>query len=166
MTSISMRWLAMLAIASIATAAVAFGCGVKSPPIPPEEARPERIVDLHGVSVREGIRLSWARPTRYAGGKDMRDLAGFTLMRAAGDEPFEKVTWVPITDQGRFRIQREFNYIDTGATLGHAYRYAVIAQTTDNYVSQPSNVVTMVRSEPPAAPNPENYVLPVPKPAF
>lgn len=160
------RRLAVLAIATIATAAVSIGCGVKSPPIPPEEARPERIVDLHGVSVREGIRLSWGRPTRYAGGKDMRDLAGFTVMRSAGDEPFDKLTWVPITDQGRFRIQREFNYIDTGATLGHAYRYAVIARTTDDYESQPSNVVTMVRSETPEPPNPENYVLPTPKPAF
>ncbi len=139
-------------------------CGVKSPPIAPEEARPEQITDLHGASSHNGIRLTWRRPERYASGQRMTDLRDFVLMRAEGDGQFHQVAEIPITDQGRIQVQRAFNYVDTATTIGAAYRYAVFARTTDDYESKPSNVVSLVRTQPAPTPNPETYMLPTPTP--
>jgi hypothetical protein len=154
-------------IAALALLLFAFtwlACGVKSPPIPPEEARPEQIVDLHGASSHNGIRLTWGRPVRYASGKRLTDLQGFVLMRAEGDGPFHQVAEIPVTDQGRIQVQHVFNYVDTATTIGAAYRYAVIARTTDDYESKPSNVVSLARTQPAPTPNPETFMLPTPTP--
>src|SRR5712692_5226799 len=67
------------------------GCGVKSVPIPPEAARPEKILNLEGTSSNNGIRLTWSRPENYAGGQKMRDLGGFTMDCHTGDAPFQKI---------------------------------------------------------------------------
>ncbi len=161
------RRITIAAPAAVALLLFAFtwlACGVKSPPIPPEEARPEQITDLHGASTHTGIRLTWGRPQRYASGKRLTDLGDFVLMRAQGDGPFRQVAQIPVTDQGRIQVQRVFNYDDTATTVGGAYRYAVVARTTDDYESKPSNVVTLVRKEPAPTPNPETYMLPTPTP--
>ncbi len=155
------------AIAALALLGFAFtwlACGVKSPPIPPEEARPEQITDLHGASSHTGIRLTWGRPTRYASGKRLADLQGFVLMRSEGVGPFHQLAEVPVTDQGRIQVQRVFNYVDGTASLGSPYRYYVIARTTDDYRSPPSNVISLVRTSPAPTPNPETYMLPTPTP--
>jgi hypothetical protein len=140
------------------------GCGVKSIPIPPEAARPEKIQNLEATSTKDGIRLSWSRPESYAGGQKMRDLGGFTVARSGADGPFEKIGEIPITDQGRFQVQRTFIYTDSATELGSTYRYQVISNTTDGYHSEPSNTATIVRKTPQPPPNPENFVLPTPVP--
>lgn len=160
------REIKITAIALIATAATALwlGCGVKSPPIPPEYARPEQILDLQATTPRAGIRVVWHRPERYAGGTQMRDLAGFTLMRAESDGPYVKIADVPVTDQGRFQQQKTFVYIDQSTEVGKTYHYQVVSNTTDGYVSKPSNTATVIRRIPPPPPNPETYQLPTPTP--
>ena len=69
------------AVAAIATVMIGIfvatalpGCGVKSAPIPPEYARPERILSLRAAPAAGGIMLSWDRPTQYPSGHAMRDL--------------------------------------------------------------------------------------------
>ena len=53
----------------------------------------------------------------------------------------------------------------TAATImGKTYHYQVTSSTTDGYVSEPSNDVTIVRKAPSAPPNPENFVVPTPVP--
>ena len=140
------------------------GCGVKSVPIPPEAARPEKIQNLAGSSSKEGIRLSWSRPENYAGGQKMRDLGGFTINRSTGDAPFQKIGEIPVTDQGRFQVERTFTYTDTATELGSTYRYQVISNTTDGYHSEASNTLTVVRRVPKPPPNPETFVVPTPVP--
>lgn len=140
------------------------GCGVKSIPIPPEAARPEKIQNLEASSLKDGIRLSWSRPENYAGGAKMRDLEGFTINRSGADGSYEKIGEIPITDQGRFQVQRTFTYEDDATQLGSTYRYRVISSTTDGYRSEPSNTATIVRKAPQPTPNPENFVLPTPVP--
>ena len=140
------------------------GCGVKSLPIPPEAARPEKIQNLEASSSNNGIRLSWTRPETYAGGARMKDLGGFTIARAGADGSYQKLEDVPVTDQGRFQIQHTFNYTDSAAEVGGTYRYYVISNTTDGYHSEPSNVATIVRRAPKPPPNPENFVVPTPSP--
>ena len=71
----------VLATAALATA-MFLGCGVKSPPIAPEAARPEKIMGLEAANAKEGIRLTWDRPENYAGGAKMKDLGSFSISRA------------------------------------------------------------------------------------
>ena len=140
------------------------GCGVKSAPIPPEYARPERILDLRAEAAVSGIKLTWTRPSRYVGGHTMRDLSGFVLKRADGDGPMTALVKIPVTDRERFQIEEEFSYLDGETRMGSRYRYSVIAETEDGYHSEASNEVEFTRIKPPLAPNPENFKLPAPSP--
>ena len=140
------------------------GCGVKSAPIPPEAARPERILDLQASSAKNGVRLTWSRPEKYAGGDKITDLSGFTVSRAEGDGGFQNIREVPVTDQGRFQVQPTFTITDTATEVGKTYHYKVVSNTTDDYHSVPSNEVAIVRKVPPPPPNPDTFLLPTPTP--
>jgi hypothetical protein len=150
--------------AAILAAAVIAGCGAKSAPIPPSQTHPGRINDLSAVSVAGGVRLSWSRPMTYTGGKKLRDLAGFRLMRAEGPGPFGEIAELPVTDQERFQKVRRFSYVDRSTQMGQTYLYIIVAETSDGYESDPSNVVKATRTRPKPPPNPANFVLPTPGP--
>lgn len=151
-----------LTTAAILAATVMAGCGVKSNPIPPSETHPGRVNDLSAVSVAGGVRLSWSRPMTYTSGKRLRDLAGFRLMRAEGAGAFSEVAELPVTDQERFQKVRHFSYVDRSAQMGQKYLYIIIAETSDGYESDPSNVVRIKRTQPKPPPNPANFVIPTP----
>jgi hypothetical protein len=140
------------------------GCGVKSPPIPPERAVPERIVGLDAISQKKGVLLSWERPDETAGGGKLRDLGSFEVERAENTGPFEALVEIPVTDQDRFQQQHKFSYLDAGAQVGHRYRYHVISSTVDSYRSDPSNEAEITYELPKPPPNPEDFVIPQPKP--
>jgi hypothetical protein len=140
------------------------GCGVKSAPIPPDDARPEQIQDLEAASAKNGIRLTWSRPQKYNSGDKITDLRGFTVSRAEGDGNYQTVRDVPVTDQGRFQVVQTFTITDDATQVGTTYRYKVVANTTDNYRSFPSNEVTIIRKVPPPPPNPDTFMLPTPTP--
>jgi hypothetical protein len=149
----------------ISAAAVLGACGVKSAPVPPEKARPERITTLTVTSVQDGVMLRWNRPLTYAGGNTMRDLGGFVIMRAVGDTAeMEPLVEIPVTDRERFQVQMVFTYDDLETKVGLHYRYAIIAETTDGYRSDPSNAVEITRMKPPPPPNPANFPPPTPVP--
>ena len=147
-----------------AAALLGLGCGVKSPPVAPQQAVPERIVGLDAISQKKGVLLSWERPDRTAGGGRMRDLGSFEVDRAEGTGSFHALTDVPVTDQDRFQQQRKFTYLDTTAEVGHQYRYQVISSTLDQYRSAPSNEAEITHQLPKPPPNPEDFVIPQPKP--
>jgi hypothetical protein len=158
------KWL-LLALAIAALANLVFlGCGVKSMPIPPEAARPEQILGLEAANAKEGIRLTWDRPELYAGGAKMKDLGGFTILRTQEGKPVEKIGDLQVHDEGRFQVQNTFNFIDGDTIMGKTYHYQVTSNTTDGYVSVPSNDVTIVRKAASAPPNPDNFVVPTPVP--
>jgi len=154
-------WIAAAVMMAIAMAA---GCGAKSRPIPPEFTHPDRVNDLAAKSDPRGIRLSWSRPMKYSGGKSLKDLAGFRLLRSEGNGPLTDLAELPVTDQERFQKIRRFAYIDTTAQMGKRYRYMMIAETSDGYQSDPSNVVQQTRTKPPPPLTPENFKLPMPAP--
>src|SRR5713226_9098659 len=88
------------------------GCGVKSPPRPPEDVRPERITDLRAVPVESGVRLSWSRPERYSGGGTMRGLNHFVILRAEGNEERTPlISLPPLTDRERFPKLRRMAFV-------------------------------------------------------
>jgi hypothetical protein len=150
--------------AVVALAASLAGCGVKSAPIAPELVRPERIHDLTASADPAGIKLSWERPTRYAGGRQMRDLGSFVILRGPAMGAMEPLIEIPVTDRERFSPEHDFAYIDGTAAVDSRYRYEIISKTVDDYVSEPSNEVQFTRVKPVPPPNPENFHLP-PSPA-
>jgi hypothetical protein len=152
------------AIFAFAASAAWVGCGVKSPPIPPEYAKPERIMNLRAESEKRGIEITWGRPERYVGGDTLSDLAKFIVTRSEAGAPYQKIHEVPVTDQDRFQKQRLFQYLDKSTIVGRSYSYRVISETSDGYDSAASNEATIIRTVPPPPPNPETYVLPTPKP--
>src|SRR5260370_33079479 len=97
---------------------LAAGCGVKSAPLPPELARPERIADLHATPDANGIKLSWGRPTRYSGGHAMRDLGGVVILRAAtANGQMEPLADLPVAQRARFSDEHHFSYLHS-ETIG------------------------------------------------
>ncbi len=153
------------AILILIVVAVIGACGVKSAPVPPEQARPQAITSLTASSSPDGVMLSWERPTLYAGGHTMRDLGSFVIMRAEGPSAqMQPLVELPVTDRERFQVQDRFMYDDLETQIGLHYRYAIIAETTDGYRSDPSNVVELTRKKPPPPPNPSNFHLPTPIP--
>ncbi|HUY39495.1 MAG TPA: hypothetical protein VMV13_11720 [Candidatus Binataceae bacterium] len=155
-----MRSPALLLIPFVLAAVLAPGCGVKSQPIPPSETIPVRISDLSATNSAHGVQLLWGRPTRYQGGGQISDLAGFALLRAEGTQHLTQVAELPITDQERLQKVRQFTYIDGDTQLGHRYRYAIVSEVTDGTQSPPSNIISIKRRIPPPPPNPNNFVLP------
>lgn len=149
---------------ALAIAVALAGCGVKSAPLPPEMARPQRILNLRASAAAGGINLTWGRPTRYAGGQVMRDLSDFVILRGEGDGQMKALVEIPVTDQQRFQLQHQFTYLDNETKIGERYRYVVISETRDGYRSLPSNEVDFIRKPPPSPPNPENFKLPKPSP--
>jgi hypothetical protein len=138
------------------------GCGVKSTPVPPQTVHPAAISDLHASADPAGINLTWSRPMRYVSGHSMRDLGGFVLLRGEGNQPFQPLVELPVTDQERFSVQRTFSYVDGEAQAGNNYRYEIISRTTDGYTSAPSNQVQFTRIQPHKTLQPQNFVMPTP----
>ncbi|MGH7908030.1 MAG: hypothetical protein ACREP6_15505 [Candidatus Binataceae bacterium] len=135
---------AVFLMAAIVLVALISGCGVKSAPIAPQLVLPERIIDLHAMDIHHAVQLTWGRPEHYTGGKRMRDLADFAIMRAVDQQPFKPLVEIPITDQQRFQQATHLAYDDTAVEKGETYRYEIISRTSDGYQSAPSNVVTIV----------------------
>lgn len=106
---------------------------------------PEVIDKLEARNTEEGILLRWERPTRYADGSRMLDLAGFRIERSTASGEFEVLSIREVTDRNRFRPIRNFRYLDVAVTEGEAYRYRVVSFTTDSYFSPPSRVAEIVR---------------------
>jgi hypothetical protein len=149
---------------AIALAGLLAGCGVKSAPQAPELVQPERIQDLSAAADHAGIRLSWQRPTHYAGGHLMRDLGSFVILRGTAAGSMTPLVELPVTDRERFSVERDFSYIDGATAMNGRYRYEVLSKTVDGYVSEPSNEVEFTRVKPAPAPNPDDFHLP-PAPA-
>jgi len=142
----------LCALAVLAISLALPACGRKTPVRPPELAAPQRIDSVSVTNVADGIELSWRRPTQYADGSRMTDLAGFRVERSVAGAPFSEVATVEVTDQERIRQERRFRWVDSDTQVGTVYQYRVTSFTTDDYVSQPSDIVTAERAIPtPAA---------------
>ena len=85
----------------------------------------------------------------YVSGHTLRDLGGFVVLRSQGNQPFQPLVQIPVTDQERFSPQRTYSYVDGETQLGDSYRYEIVSRTIDGYTSAPSNQVRVTRVEPP-----------------
>ncbi len=146
----SSRGVCLLLVAALAAALPhAGGCGRKAPPRPPELVRPRSVRNLSAQPGREGMRLTWTRPTETVDGDDMPDLDGFVVERAvvpphvetSATLVFETIATIHLDDRERFSKIRTVRYEDRTVTAGMTYAYRVVAFTLDRYTSRPSRVV-------------------------
>jgi len=156
--------LVSLGLALVLAGAELVGCGVKSGLRPPQAVQPEPITDLRAASVKEGIELTWTRPMKYSGGGRMRDLSAFVVLRGERGSKLSEVAQIPVTDRERFQLQHRFVFVDSSTILGQAYRYDVIALTSDGYRSVSSNAVVISRTQPTPTPNLEKFAMPTSTP--
>ncbi len=125
-------------------------CGRKTPVKAPELVAPEAITDLTAHNRDDGVHLTWGRPRNYADGAVMWDLSGFRVERSSGAAPFELLATLEVTDRYRFRQVRRFSFTDVDAIVQNSYRYRVLAFTLAGHMSEPSNVVEIVRGAQPS----------------
>lgn len=150
------RALRTLALAAAVASVLLAACGNKTPVLPPELVQPQPAGTLAVRSAPAGVVLTWRRPMEYTGGERMTDLGGFRIERASDDGggAFTQIGTLEVSDQTRFRPQRDMEWTDTTAVRGARYRYRVIAFTLDGYDSAPAGPVTVLfnpaRETPPA----------------
>lgn len=122
-------------------------CGRKTPVRPPELVAPEPITDLTLEVQSKGVRLQWGRPQKHVDGRELEDLGGFVILRAAREgqkeNSFVELATVAVDDRDRFRKAKKFSYIDNQLTANTLYRYRVQAFTVDGYYSSASNTVEL-----------------------
>ena len=135
-------------------------CGNKTPVRPPSQVQPKPATSLVAGASKDGVVLTWRRPSEYTGGSRMPDLGGFEIERAPGEGAgdYARIGRVELDEQKRFRPQRDMSWTDTTAVAGMRYRYRVIAFTLDGYESAAAGPVTVTfdpsKAPPPPAPAP------------
>jgi hypothetical protein len=128
------------------------GCGKKGEPRAPELAMPQLIKNLAAKPDRNGIVLTWSRPTEYVDGKPLTDLTGFVIFRKDLSPscpecpvPYRPLTAVNVEDREKFVKQKQYRFIDENAQAQMLYRYRVSSQLKDGSLSNPSNEVEASR---------------------
>jgi hypothetical protein len=137
-----------LPVACCLLALAFFACGKKGDPRAPELALPETIKDLRARAEARGISLTWSRPTRYVGGRELRDLAAFVVFRleiSSGcpdcPAPYRERTTLNVEDQEKFMKKKQLAFVDEELMPQTIYRYRVFSQLRDGSLSNPSNEV-------------------------
>ncbi len=127
-------------------------CGLKAPPLPPEEVAPDRVTDLKVRPTDGGVALTWTMPTVNTDGTNLTDLTGFKVLRK--DVPnkdidcppctgkFEEIADVTLTVPGKAVIAGgSVLYPDTSLSPSITYTYVVVAYNSAGVFSQTSNPV-------------------------
>lgn len=140
------------------------GCGRKGPLVAPEAFAPGTVDTLTVEQKEERFFVSWTAPARDAGGRPLKDLAGFRLYRREVLPPEEDCEECPTA----YRLVKvvDLDYLqevkvygnryflaDTGIENGKTYQYKVIAYRRDGSESAPSNRARRRKVVAPAAPS-------------
>jgi fibronectin type 3 domain-containing protein len=120
---------------------------------------PAAISDLRGEVRDDVLLLSFSVPGKNMDGTQIRDLAGFKILRncggcAAGFEPWRDIR---LTDRQGYTIRngRLFTY-DNDLRQGFNYGYRVFPETSKGMLGDGSNIFSLVWHEPPAPPGEVN----------
>ena len=134
---------------------LAWGCGVKAPPTPPDVLVPEAIKDLR-ATVKEGaLYLTWNLPEENIDGSRPVDLVGFLVLRR------DETRGCPECP-GEFNVKAELDlrspkgylleddtvtWKDSGLTAGVIYMYKIVGVNHWGYQGPPSNQVMITWGE-------------------
>jgi hypothetical protein len=136
---------------------LAWGCGVKAPPTPPDVLVPKAITNLQGTVKEEAFYLKWSLPKENVDGSRPVDLKGFLVLRR------DETRGCPECP-GEFKVKAELDlrspkgylmedntvtWKDTGLTEGVIYMYKIIGVNHWGYQGPPSNEVMITWGAPP-----------------
>ena len=139
------------------------GCGRKGALVPPEALRPAPVTDLRVDQRGERLVVSWSRPKRTEGGRPLRKLDGFRLLRREILPPGQDCEDCPSAYRVISEIDLEFPlgvvvagdrffFYDAGLPEGKRYRYKLFARQKDGSSSPPSNRADRTKVVAPPAP--------------
>jgi hypothetical protein len=130
-------------------------CGKKGPPMPKMLALPGAINDLSG-EVKDGVLfLSFTLPQKNRDGTEMKDLAGFKVLKRCGTcmGEFQPFTDVRLDENKGYIVHNGKLYIyDDELTEGFQYSYKVYSYTQKGSRGEPSNMFTAKWERPPEPP--------------
>jgi hypothetical protein len=136
---------------------LAWGCGVKAPPIPPDVLVPKAIKDLRGTVKEEAFYLTWTLPKENMDDSRPVDLVGFLVLRrdetrGCPECPGEFTVKAELdlrSPKGYLLEDDTVTWQDTGFTEGVIYMYKIIGVNHWGYQGPPSNEVMITWGAPP-----------------
>jgi predicted small lipoprotein YifL len=139
------------------------GCGKKGVLIPPESLLPAPVNDLRVIQKGESFQLSWAPPSREAGGRSLHELAGFRVFKREVLPPDEDCEACPnaytlmksvFLDylQDVRRYDDHLLLSDADVISGKTYQYKLVSFIKDGTAGHDSNKVRCRKAAPPTAP--------------
>lgn len=124
-------------------------CGRKGALLPPEALVPAAVQDLQVQQTGEEFRISWSAPGKEKGGRPLRDLSGFKLLRrtvtadgsdcASCPDSWQLLTTVDLALPGQ-TVQGGgwFSYRDRGLPPGSKSQYRLLALSRSGGISSPA----------------------------
>ncbi len=133
-------------VAAVVAGAFAIGCGIRTPPRPPEDTMPRVASELTAEREAATITLKWRRPDKSADGQRLADLTGFFVERRSGDGAFTVVADVPADTTHRLRPFQHYSHVDASPPDG-ALEYRIVCYTADGQRSEPSASAFLSRGD-------------------
>lgn len=138
-------------------------CGKKGALIPPEALVPAAVANLQVQQQGGDFRVSWSAPTKEQGGRPLRDLAGFRLLRrqllpgetdcAACPDAWQLLTAVDLDlPVGVQRSGALYIYLDRGIKPTSSSQYRLLATSRSGGVSRPATSALKKVHPPPLPP--------------
>ena len=151
------------------------GCGRRGALVPPSSTVPAAVADLRADQKGDRFYVTWSAPASEAGGKPLKDLAGFRLFRREVLPPEEDCESCPTAYRLLQQVDLEYPkgvqvdnnryiYTDTGLKDGATYQYKLVSYNRDGAESASARARSM-KVVPPGAPRlvvistPENVAL-------
>ncbi len=152
----------LIVLTALGMAAVS-ACGRKGALVPPEALVPAAVGSLDVRQQGGDLLVSWSAPTREQGGRPLRDLAGFQLLRrqllpGEADCSACPEAWRPLAGidlempRSVERAAGLFFYRDRGVTPEIPTQYRIVARSASGGVSRSAD--TPLRRVHPAPPSP------------
>jgi len=124
-------------------------CGRKGGLVPPDSLVPGAVANLRAEQKGEQFYVTWSAPSRDAGGKPLKDLAGFRLLRREVLPPDEDCESCPTAYRLVQEVDLEYPkgvqvyndlyiFTDTGLKDGTTYQYKLVAYNKEGAESAPS----------------------------
>jgi hypothetical protein len=131
-------------------------CGKKGDPAPKGLPVPRAVSDLKGEVRDSVLLLSFSMPTKNKDGSDVKDLAGFRILKKCGGcaTGFEAWKDIGLEEAKGYTIRNgKFFTYDNDLREGFEYGYQVLPQTSKGFLGDGSNVFSIKWLEPPRPPS-------------
>lgn len=139
-------------------------CGKRGALLPPEALVPSSPRELSVMQSGNDFRITWSAPTKEQGGRPLKDLAGFQLLRRdvtpdGGECPACPDSWRVLAgidlDNAHPAVKSgdRFIYLDKGSKVGDHLQYRVTARSKSGGISSPADSQLKRKFIPPPAPS-------------